>query len=238
MQGTNAAREVIEALRRLDPDPEVDVIVIARGGGSIEDLLPFSDEALIRAVAGCPDPGRQRDRPRARHARPRPTSPTSARPRPPTPPSSSCPTSPRSRQRITQAARPGARASCGSWLDHERPQLEPLRSATGPRATRTCLVDRADEVDATALSRARRVVRHRLDRAQDDVDHHLARVRASPRWPRCNAATPWSRTPTGTSSPASARPCRATNSTRGWPTAARRPRGPTRRDSRPSGTGR
>jgi exodeoxyribonuclease VII large subunit len=43
-----------EALQRLSALPEVDVIVLARGGGSFEDLLPFSDERLIRAVAACP----------------------------------------------------------------------------------------------------------------------------------------------------------------------------------------
>ena len=56
VQGPFAAEEVIDALRRLDEDPEVDVIVIARGGGSLEDLLPFSDETLIRAVAACRTP--------------------------------------------------------------------------------------------------------------------------------------------------------------------------------------
>src|SRR3954470_2070248 len=50
MQGQRAAAEIIEALGRLDRHPEVDVIVVARGGGSVEDLLPFSDEALVRAV--------------------------------------------------------------------------------------------------------------------------------------------------------------------------------------------
>src|SRR6201997_5449877 len=56
VQGPYAAGEIIGALSRLDEDPEVDVIVIARGGGSLEDLLPFSDEALIRAVAACRTP--------------------------------------------------------------------------------------------------------------------------------------------------------------------------------------
>ena len=46
----------MESLARLDADPEVDVIVIARGGGSVEDLLPFSDEALCRAVSRCRTP--------------------------------------------------------------------------------------------------------------------------------------------------------------------------------------
>jgi exodeoxyribonuclease VII large subunit len=53
VQGPYAVTEVIEALGRLDADPEIDVIVIARGGGSMEDLLPFSDEALVRAVAAA-----------------------------------------------------------------------------------------------------------------------------------------------------------------------------------------
>jgi exodeoxyribonuclease VII large subunit len=56
VQGTYAAGEVIDALARLDADPEVDVIVIARGGGSLEDLLAFSDEALVRAVAAARTP--------------------------------------------------------------------------------------------------------------------------------------------------------------------------------------
>ena len=56
MQGAYAVTEVIAALPRLDRDPEVDVIVITRGGGSVEDLLPFSDEALVRAVAACRTP--------------------------------------------------------------------------------------------------------------------------------------------------------------------------------------
>lgn len=45
-----AAQQIIAALADLDADPTVDVIVIARGGGALEDLLPFSDEALVRAV--------------------------------------------------------------------------------------------------------------------------------------------------------------------------------------------
>jgi exodeoxyribonuclease VII large subunit len=56
VQGAYAVTQVIEALQRLDHDPEVDVIVIARGGGSMEDLLPFSDESLVRAVAACRTP--------------------------------------------------------------------------------------------------------------------------------------------------------------------------------------
>ena len=51
VQGASAVQEVTRALRELDADPDVDVIVIARGGGSVEDLLPFSNETLVRAVS-------------------------------------------------------------------------------------------------------------------------------------------------------------------------------------------
>jgi exodeoxyribonuclease VII large subunit len=68
MQGANAVVEIVEALQRLDRDPQVDVIVIARGGGSVEDLLPFSNETLVRAVAAAHTPvvsaiGHETDRP-------------------------------------------------------------------------------------------------------------------------------------------------------------------------------
>ncbi|MDP9393805.1 MAG: exodeoxyribonuclease VII large subunit, partial [Actinomycetota bacterium] len=56
VQGVSAVTEVTTALQALDRDPDVDVIVIARGGGSLEDLLPFSHEALVRAVAACRTP--------------------------------------------------------------------------------------------------------------------------------------------------------------------------------------
>jgi exodeoxyribonuclease VII large subunit len=56
VQGPRAAPAIVEALRRLCDEPEIDVLVLARGGGSFEDLLPFSDERLVRAVASCPVP--------------------------------------------------------------------------------------------------------------------------------------------------------------------------------------
>jgi exodeoxyribonuclease VII large subunit len=56
VQGAQAVPEVRGALAELDEDPSVDVIVITRGGGSLADLLPFSDEGLIRAVAAAATP--------------------------------------------------------------------------------------------------------------------------------------------------------------------------------------
>ena len=67
-QGNTAVTEIINALQRLEKDEQVEVIVIARGGGSVEDLLPFSNEALLRAVAQLKTPvvsaiGHETDRP-------------------------------------------------------------------------------------------------------------------------------------------------------------------------------
>jgi exodeoxyribonuclease VII large subunit len=56
MQGPASAGQVMEAVAALDSDPAIDVIVIARGGGSVEDLLPFCDEGLVRAVAAAHTP--------------------------------------------------------------------------------------------------------------------------------------------------------------------------------------
>lgn len=56
VQGPSAVAQIVDALAELDAHPDVDVIVIARGGGSVEDLLPFSDETLCRAIARCTTP--------------------------------------------------------------------------------------------------------------------------------------------------------------------------------------
>jgi len=68
VQGVNCVRQVSAALTELDTIADIDVIVIARGGGSFEDLLPFSDESLIRVVASVSTPvvaaiGHEEDRP-------------------------------------------------------------------------------------------------------------------------------------------------------------------------------
>jgi len=68
VQGAAAVSEVSEALRELEADKDVDVIIITRGGGSFEDLLPFSDEGLVRLAASCETPivsaiGHEKDAP-------------------------------------------------------------------------------------------------------------------------------------------------------------------------------
>ena len=56
VQGPSCPPDVIAAIRRLDADPDVDVIIVARGGGSFEDLMGFSDEGVVRATAACTTP--------------------------------------------------------------------------------------------------------------------------------------------------------------------------------------
>ncbi|MEF2978260.1 exodeoxyribonuclease VII large subunit [Subtercola sp. YIM 133946] len=68
VQGDRVPREVVSALTQLDDDPEVDVIIIARGGGDFQNLLGFSDEQVLRAAAACRTPlvsaiGHEADRP-------------------------------------------------------------------------------------------------------------------------------------------------------------------------------
>jgi exodeoxyribonuclease VII large subunit len=73
VQGQAAPAAIAATLQTLAREPEVDVIVLTRGGGSFEDLLPFSDERVIRAVAECDVPivsavGHEQDSPLCDHA--------------------------------------------------------------------------------------------------------------------------------------------------------------------------
>lgn len=68
VQGASCVREVTQAIRELDAIDDVDVIVVTRGGGDFEDLLPFSDESLVRVVASAHTPivaaiGHEEDKP-------------------------------------------------------------------------------------------------------------------------------------------------------------------------------
>jgi exodeoxyribonuclease VII large subunit len=126
VQGTYAVTEIVGALARLDADPTVDVIVIARGGGSMEDLLPFSDETLVRAVAATFTPvvsaiGHETDVPLIDHAADRRAStPTDAA-------KLLVPDVAEEFERITGAiAR--IRGSVARRIEHERQHLDAVRS--------------------------------------------------------------------------------------------------------------
>jgi exodeoxyribonuclease VII large subunit len=175
VQGPYAAGEVIEALRKLDADAEVDVIVIARGGGSLEDLLPFSDEALLRAVAACRTPvvsaiGHEQDTPLLDYvADLRASTPTDAAKR-------IVPDVAEQLALVTQL-RDRARRSVRGWLDREQAWLDGIRS-------RPALADPVREIERQAeqvdqlVRRARQSLDASLTRAGDDITHTKARLLA------------------------------------------------------------
>ncbi|HEX5089836.1 MAG TPA: exodeoxyribonuclease VII large subunit [Nocardioides sp.] len=175
MQGPRAAAEVMEALGRLERDPDVDVIVVARGGGSVEDLLPFSDEALVRAVHRLRTPvvsaiGHEQDQPLLDLvADVRASTPTDAA-------KLVVPDVAEELRRV-DTARQRIRQVLGGWLAREQAGLDALRSRPVLGDPRGLLAERAGEIEALR-ERARRTVTHRLDRATDDIAHHRARARA------------------------------------------------------------
>jgi exodeoxyribonuclease VII large subunit len=175
MQGQRAAAEVMEALARLDRDPRVDVIVIARGGGSVEDLLPFSDEALVRAVHAVRTPvvsaiGHEPDTPLLDLvADVRASTPTDA--------AKHLVPDVADELRGVEWARDRVRALLGQIIDRERQSLADLRARPVLADPRSLVAARATEV-LDLRERGRRVMGHALDRAGDDVAHQRARARA------------------------------------------------------------
>jgi len=175
MQGPRSAAEVIEAVERLDRHPDVDVIVVARGGGSVEDLLPFSDEGLIRAVAAVRTPvvsaiGHEPDSPLLDLvADVRAATPTDA--------AKLVVPDVVEEQRHVSRARARLRGALDGWLAREQAGLDAIRSRPALADPRSLVDARIEEV-ALLTARARRTFEHRLDRAADDIDHHRARARA------------------------------------------------------------
>lgn len=175
MQGQHCVREVLAALERLDAHPDVDVIVVARGGGTVEDLLPFSDETLVRAVAACRTPvvsaiGHEPDTPILDLVADwRASTPTDAAKH----------LVPDVAEELALVATGRARLRTGvrRLVEREQAALTALRSRPAMADPRHLLSQRAEEVDALR-ERARRTLTHRLDRAADDVDHQRARARA------------------------------------------------------------
>src|SRR5689334_11554704 len=173
VQGHLAVEQCVAAIAALDREPEVDVIVLARGGGSVEDLLPFSDEALCRAVAACWTPvvsaiGHEPDTPLLDAvADVRCSTPTDAGKR-------VVPDYAEEVARVRRALDRARRVAVGT-VERERARLDALRS-------RPCLADphglvtsRQDDV-AALQERARRCMSAALDRASHDLDHTRARV--------------------------------------------------------------
>jgi exodeoxyribonuclease VII large subunit len=174
VQGPTAVAEVTAALQELDADPGVDVIVISRGGGSVEDLLPFSNETLLRAVSAARTPvvsaiGHDVDTPLLDHVADwRASTPTDAGKR-------VVPDAGEERGTVRQA-RVRARQALSRRLDSERRHLVAIRSRP-VMADPTAMV-RARREELEALSRrSRQRVLAMLHRAADHVAHLRVQIR-------------------------------------------------------------
>lgn len=152
VQGAQAVAAVTEAVQDLDAIADVDVIVIARGGGSVEDLLPFSNESLVRAVAACITPvvsaiGHEQDAPLLDLVADfRASTPTDA-----------------------------AKRIVPSW--QEQFGIVSALQARSSSVLRTRL-DRESSLAEDLLRRVRTRVANQIESAGRDVEHLAARVRA------------------------------------------------------------
>src|SRR5712691_2260434 len=173
VQGPYAVAEVTDALHALDADTEVDVIIVARGGGSIEDLLPFSDESLVRAVAACRTPvvsaiGHEQDVPLLDLvADVRASTPTDAARR----------VVPDIGEQlaIVSELRSRARRQLAGRIERESAWLAAVRSRPA-LASPAAELDRRQEQILALTERARRCLAASTDRADADLVHTRARL--------------------------------------------------------------
>ncbi|KNX36453.1 exodeoxyribonuclease VII large subunit [Luteipulveratus halotolerans] len=175
VQGPDTVPGVTEALGELDALPEVDVIVIARGGGAFEDLLPFSNEALVRAVAETRTPvvsaiGHDVDTPLLDFvADVRASTPTDAAKH----------IVPSLQEQLAglAATRERARRAVHHRFAAERRHLDSLRSRPVLADPHTLVRTRRAEIDALRERTTYRL-RSRVERASDQIGHLRAQVRA------------------------------------------------------------
>ena len=175
VQGVDAVPQVIAALQKLDADPQIDVIVIARGGGALEDLLPFSNEDLVRAVAAASTPvvsaiGHEADRPILDDvADLRASTPTDAAKR----------IVPDLNEEFAglDAARQRLERSIDSMLQREAQLVSSLRARPVLASPQVMVESRAEDLHRW-VQRSTALIGHRVQRAQDEVAHLRAQVRA------------------------------------------------------------
>lgn len=174
VQGERAVREVSGAVAELDADKRVDVIVIARGGGSFEDLLPFSDESLVRLVAVTNTPvvsaiGHEADSPILDAvADMRASTPTDAGKR-------IVPDVAEEYARIAEA-RARANRAIAAYVDYQGRYVQQLASRPVLASAQGDMGFRADDV-ARLSERAERALEQLLVRQQERISHTAARVR-------------------------------------------------------------
>ncbi|MBB5871652.1 exodeoxyribonuclease VII large subunit [Allocatelliglobosispora scoriae] len=175
VQGAGSVPEIVTALKQLDLDATIDVIILARGGGSFEDLLPFSNEALCRAVFACSTPvisaiGHEPDTPLVDYvADLRASTPTDAAKR--------VVPDVMEEVRLIGVARGRLNRAIRNRVDREQQRITSMRSRPSLARPHAMLDRMQGEVTAMA-QRARRHLDHRLTRADGDLAHVLARLRA------------------------------------------------------------
>ncbi len=173
VQGPNAVPQIAEALRELDADPDVDVIVVTRGGGSVEDLLPFSDETLCREIAACTTPvvsaiGHERDSPLCDLvADVRAATPTDAAKR-------IVPDAAAEQALVADLRRRSARA-LRNWVNREQEKLGQLRSRPVMAQPLAALDARSEEIHRARVA-ARRDITRLVGAEADRVGHLSARL--------------------------------------------------------------
>ena len=173
VQGPTAVAQMVEALRELDRDPDVDVIVLARGGGSVEDLLPFSDETLCREIARCTTPvvsavGHEPDNPLCDLvADLRAATPTDAAKR-------IVPDTAAEQALVTDLRRRSAQA-LRNWVHREERHITQLRSRPVLADLLRAVTERGHEIER-ARAALRRDVTRLIDAESDRVSHLTARL--------------------------------------------------------------
>jgi exodeoxyribonuclease VII large subunit len=173
VQGPNAVPQIVDAVRELDADKQVDVIVIARGGGSVEDLLPFSDETLCRAIAGCTTPvvsavGHEPDNPLCDLvADLRAATPTDAA-------KQIVPDTAAEQALLDELCRRGAQA-LRNWVAREQRLIDQLRSRPVLAQPLAAVTTRSDEIHR-AHAAARRDITRLVSAETDRVGHLAARL--------------------------------------------------------------
>lgn len=173
VQGVNAVAQIVEALGELDRDPDVEVIVLARGGGSFEDLLPFYDETLCRAISACRTPvisavGHEPDNPLCDLvADLRAATPTDAAKK-------VVPDAAAEQRSIADMRRRNAQA-LRNWVSREERALSHVRSRPVLADPMRMVTTRADDVDR-ARSALRRDITRLLTAENERIRHLAARL--------------------------------------------------------------
>ena len=166
VQGEECAPSVIAALKKMDADPEVEVIIITRGGGGFLDLVGFSDEALVRAVAACETPvisaiGHENDRPIIDDvADLRASTPTDAAKR-------VVPDVVDERRKISESLE-RMKSIIGSYLGHQVTLIQQIRQHPLLKDPHAYLIQRSDDL-TRALGELRDDLDYKLDRQSTDL---------------------------------------------------------------------